>query len=194
MRRLARCVSQLVLVAPLVALILSGCATTEPGTVTYPEGHYKMYGDGINTPYYWVWIPNGVSEASVPAPPPIPTRAAVVTAPTVVTTTPVPTAPSTAVVTTVPTVVTTTPVPTVPTVVTTTPVPTVPTVVTTTPVPTVPSTAVVTTAPVVTASASTVVEPNGRYQLYGDGVNIPYYWVWIPAGTSPPVPPPPPPR
>src|SRR5215469_18429547 len=88
MRRLARCVSQLVLVAPLVALILSGCATTEPGTVTYPEGHYKMYGDGINTPYYWVWIPNGVSEASVPAPPPIPTRAAVVTAPTVVTTTP----------------------------------------------------------------------------------------------------------
>ena len=170
MRRLARCVSQLVLVAPLVALILSGCATTEPGTVTYPEGHYKMYGDGINTPYYWVWIPNGVSEASVPAPPPIPTRAAVVTAPTVVTTTPVPTAPSTAVVTTVPTVVTTTPVPTVP------------------------STAVVTTAPVVTASASTVVEPNGRYQLYGDGVNIPYYWVWIPAGTSPPVPPPPPPR
>lgn len=31
---------------------------------------------------------------------------------------------------------------------------------------------------------------NGRYQLYGDGSTAsPYYWVWIPAGTTPPAPP-----
>jgi hypothetical protein len=34
--------------------------------------------------------------------------------------------------------------------------------------------------------------PEGRYQLYGDGGSIPYYWVWIPSGSAPPVPPPPP--
>ena len=34
----------------------------------------------------------------------------------------------------------------------------------------------------------------GRYQLYGDGsTSSPYYWVWVPAGTTV-VPPPPPPR
>ena len=32
----------------------------------------------------------------------------------------------------------------------------------------------------------------GRYQLYGDGKSVPYYWVWIPSGTTPPVPPAPP--
>ena len=37
----------------------------------------------------------------------------------------------------------------------------------------------------------TVDYPGGRYQLYGDGTSVsPYYWVWIPAGTSPPSPPP----
>src|SRR5215469_7900479 len=36
----------------------------------------------------------------------------------------------------------------------------------------------------------TVDYPGGRYQLYGDGTtSSPYYWVWIPAGTSPPPPP-----
>jgi hypothetical protein len=34
--------------------------------------------------------------------------------------------------------------------------------------------------------------PNGRYELYGDGMNTPYYWVWIPAGATLPAPPPPP--
>jgi ABC-type Fe3+-hydroxamate transport system substrate-binding protein len=32
----------------------------------------------------------------------------------------------------------------------------------------------------------------GRYQLYGDGRTVPYFWVWIPAGTTPPPPPVPP--
>src|SRR5262249_40071483 len=29
----------------------------------------------------------------------------------------------------------------------------------------------------------------GRWQLYGDGGATPYYWVWIPSGTTPPAPP-----
>jgi hypothetical protein len=34
-----------------------------------------------------------------------------------------------------------------------------------------------------------VIYPNGKYVLYGDGVNQPYQWVWIPAAPSPPSPP-----
>jgi hypothetical protein len=34
-----------------------------------------------------------------------------------------------------------------------------------------------------------LVYPEGRWQLYGDGGSIPYYWVWIPSGTTPPAPP-----
>src|SRR5712692_7243759 len=33
--------------------------------------------------------------------------------------------------------------------------------------------------------------PHGRYELQGDGIAVPYQWVWVP--TQPPVPPPPPP-
>ena len=34
----------------------------------------------------------------------------------------------------------------------------------------------------------------GRYQLYGDGTRVPYYWVWVPSGaTVAPAPPAPPP-
>jgi hypothetical protein len=39
-----------------------------------------------------------------------------------------------------------------------------------------------------------VTYPEGRYQLYGDGTRVPYYWVWVPSGASPaPAPPAPPP-
>ena len=34
-----------------------------------------------------------------------------------------------------------------------------------------------------------VIYPNGKYVLYGDGVNQPYQWVWIPAAPPPPAPP-----
>jgi hypothetical protein len=34
-----------------------------------------------------------------------------------------------------------------------------------------------------------VVYPSGKYVLYGDGVNQPYQWVWIPAAPPPPPPP-----
>ena len=33
-----------------------------------------------------------------------------------------------------------------------------------------------------------VIYPNGKYVLYGDGVNQPYEWVWIPAAPPPPPP------
>jgi hypothetical protein len=51
------------------------------------------------------------------------------------------------------------------------------------------------TTPVVVAAATperVVTYPEGRYQLYGDGNSVPYYWVWIPSGTTPPLPPAPP--
>jgi hypothetical protein len=36
-----------------------------PGVVEYPTGRYELRGDGVTTPYVWVWIPNPPS-----APPP----------------------------------------------------------------------------------------------------------------------------
>src|SRR6266704_3310159 len=45
-----------------------------------------------------------------------------------------------------------------------------------------------------TPAPSVVTYPEGRYQLYGDGTRVPYYWVWVPSGAGPaPAPPPPPP-
>jgi len=35
-----------------------------------------------------------------------------------------------------------------------------------------------------------VVFPNGKYVLYGDGVNQPWQWVWVPSAPPPPPPPP----
>src|SRR5213593_2985409 len=49
-------------------------------------------------------------------------------------------------------------------------------------------------APPVTSAVPSdrVVYPEGRGQHYGDGGATPYYWVWIPSGTTPPTPPIPP--
>lgn len=33
--------------------------------------------------------------------------------------------------------------------------------------------------------------PTGYYQLYGNGITVPYYWVWVPAMSPPPPPAPP---
>jgi hypothetical protein len=42
-----------------------------------------------------------------------------------------------------------------------------------------------------TATERVVSYPEGRYELRGDGsTTTPYYWVWIPAGATPPNPPP----
>ncbi len=40
-------------------------ATSAPTVVQYPHGRYELRGDGVTTPYFWVWIPN-------PPPPPPP--------------------------------------------------------------------------------------------------------------------------
>lgn len=47
---------------------------------------------------------------------------------------------------------------------------------------------------VVQRPPATVIQyPNGRYELHGDGIYIPYQWIWIPnAAPLPPAPPPPP--
>ena len=41
-------------------------------------------------------------------------------------------------------------------------------------------------APTVSAPVASdrVVYPEGRWQLYGDGYSMPYYWVWIPTGST----------
>src|SRR5712691_5540091 len=38
--------------------------------VQYPHGRYQLYGDGIQTPYQWVWIPNPPPPPAAPPPPP----------------------------------------------------------------------------------------------------------------------------
>jgi len=35
-----------------------------------------------------------------------------------------------------------------------------------------------------------VVYPHGKYVLYGDGVNQPWHWAWVPAAPASPSPPP----
>src|SRR5262249_40956215 len=66
----------------LLVVVLAGCATapepapvtatSTPGAVAYSNGQYKLYGSGTTaSPYYWVWIPAGVTA---PTPPPITTN------------------------------------------------------------------------------------------------------------------------
>lgn len=38
--------------------------------VQYPHGRYQLYGDGVQTPYQWVWIPNPPPPPAAPPPPP----------------------------------------------------------------------------------------------------------------------------
>ena len=45
-------------------------AAPGPQVVQYPNGRYELRGDGIRTPYTWVWIPN-----PPPPPPPAPPSA-----------------------------------------------------------------------------------------------------------------------
>jgi hypothetical protein len=49
-------------------------APTPERVVTYPEGRYVLYGDGTKVPYYWVWMPTGVTAPMPPTPPPVPVR------------------------------------------------------------------------------------------------------------------------
>ncbi len=155
--------------------ILGGCVTSET-TVTHPDGRYQLYGSGTaGSPYYWVWIPTG---ANPPAPPPAPGQAEVVKAVVVPVTQTVPypegryqlygsgTAASPYYWVWIPAGATMSGLP---------PLPVQPEAVRTASVP----------------ATQIVTYPNGRYQLYGSGTAAsPYYWVWVPAGST--VPPPPP--
>ena len=72
MRHINRLTLHLVVVS-LIAFTIAGCATTtDPNTVTYPDGSYKMYGNGTTVPYYWVWVPNGTTAPDLAAPPALP--------------------------------------------------------------------------------------------------------------------------
>jgi hypothetical protein len=46
-----------------------------PNVIEYPNGRYELRGDGIWTPYTWVWVPNP-PPAPPAAPPPAPPSAA----------------------------------------------------------------------------------------------------------------------
>jgi hypothetical protein len=61
-------------------------APEPPEPIEYPTGRYELRGDGVTTPYQWVWVPNPPPEA--PAPPPAPPAG-----PPETTATPVPPAP-----------------------------------------------------------------------------------------------------
>jgi hypothetical protein len=50
--------------------------------VMYQEGRWQLFGDGRNTPYYWVWVPAGSNLTGTPVPP---ARPSGVPAPSVVT-------------------------------------------------------------------------------------------------------------
>jgi hypothetical protein len=46
-----------------------------PDIIEYQNGRYELRGDGINTPYKWVWIPNPPpGPPADAAPPPGPAR------------------------------------------------------------------------------------------------------------------------
>ncbi len=51
--------------SPPVAGTVSLAPSPMPTVVQYPHGRYELRGDGMTTPYAWVWIPN-------PPPPPPP--------------------------------------------------------------------------------------------------------------------------
>ena len=59
-----------------VSLVIPGASNAvpavpaRPSVIEYPEGRYELRGDGMSTPYNWVWIPNP------PAAPPPPTAPA----------------------------------------------------------------------------------------------------------------------
>jgi hypothetical protein len=40
-----------------------------PRVVEFPTGRYELEGDGVSTPYVWVWVPNPPASPPPPAPP-----------------------------------------------------------------------------------------------------------------------------
>jgi hypothetical protein len=52
-----------------------------PSVVEYPTGRYELRGDGVGTPYTWVWIPNPPPAPPAELPPAAPAPVAPPTAP-----------------------------------------------------------------------------------------------------------------
>jgi hypothetical protein len=67
-----------VVVAPPVSamavppVVAAPPAPPMPTVVQYPHGRYELRGDGVTTPYVWVWIPNPPSAPPPPQAPPPP--------------------------------------------------------------------------------------------------------------------------
>jgi len=47
-------------------------ALAQPRVIQYPHGRYVLQGDGVVTPYKWVWIPNPPIPPPPAGPPPAP--------------------------------------------------------------------------------------------------------------------------
>lgn len=66
--------------APVVVPSPSAAPAPMETVIEFPNGRYELRGDGITTPYRWVWIPNPPpappsEEPAAPAPAPAPARA-----------------------------------------------------------------------------------------------------------------------
>ena len=44
-------------------------APSNPNVVQYPTGRYELRGDGMSSPFAWVWIPNPPPPPPPPGPP-----------------------------------------------------------------------------------------------------------------------------
>ena len=58
---------------PVVVPVASSAlpaAPPRPSVIEFPEGRYELRGDGVSTPYSWVWIPNPPAAPPAPSSPP----------------------------------------------------------------------------------------------------------------------------
>jgi hypothetical protein len=57
---------------PPVVIALAPPPPPVPSVIEYPTGRFEIRGDGITSPYHWVWIPNPPAAPPTPPPPPAP--------------------------------------------------------------------------------------------------------------------------
>jgi hypothetical protein len=62
----------IVYAAPPPASVYPETPAPIPSVVDYPTGRYELRGDGIATPYVWVWIPKPPPAPPLEAPPSVP--------------------------------------------------------------------------------------------------------------------------
>lgn len=68
-------------VIPPVVIALAPPPPPMPSVIEYPTGRFEMRGDGVTSPYHWVWVPNPPAAPPTPPPPPPAPRAPVATEP-----------------------------------------------------------------------------------------------------------------